>query len=78
MHNCYRTMNLSKIDGCIIAVSFLLCYNHQEQRMKGDVVMEDFVTKVYQFIIFLFNTIKDLVLHVSGKADTTTTAAAGN
>ena len=39
--------------------------------------MEDFVVKVYNFIIFLVNVIKDLVLHVSGKeteTETTTTA----
>ena len=32
--------------------------------------MEDFVMKVYQFILFLVNVIKDLVLNVSGKAET--------
>ena len=38
--------------------------------------MEDFVMKVYQFILFLVNVIKDLVLNVSGKADTTESASA--
>ena len=33
--------------------------------------MEDIVTKVYQFILFLVNIIKDLVLNVSGKATKT-------
>ena len=33
--------------------------------------MEDFVVKAYNFIIFLVNVIKDLVLHVSGKAPAT-------
>ena len=33
--------------------------------------MEDFVMKVYQFILFLVNVIKDLVLNVSGKAENT-------
>ncbi len=37
--------------------------------------MEDFVSKLFQFVIFLFNTIKDLVLHVSGKEEATTTEA---
>lgn len=30
--------------------------------------MDDFVMKVYNFILFLVNVIKDLVLNVSGKA----------
>ena len=29
--------------------------------------MEDIVMKIYQFILFLVNVIKDLVLNVSGK-----------
>ena len=33
--------------------------------------MEDFVIKAYNFILFLVNLIKDLVLHVSGKATDT-------
>ena len=36
--------------------------------MKGVVIMDDFVMKVYNFILFLVNIIKDLVLNVSGKA----------
>ena len=40
--------------------------------------MEDFVMKVYQFILFLVNTIKDLVLNVSGKAEPATTEEASN
>ena len=40
--------------------------------------MEDFVTKLYQFILFLVNTIKDLVLHVSGRADDDTAMTAEN
>ena len=39
--------------------------------MKGVSLMEDFVSKLFQFVLFLFNTIKDLVLHVSGKATKT-------
>ena len=35
--------------------------------------MEDFVMKAYQFILFLVNVIKDLVLNVSGKVPATTT-----
>ena len=31
--------------------------------------MEDIATKLYQFILFLVDLIKDLVLHVSGKAE---------
>ena len=45
--------------------------------MKGVCLMEDFVLKVYQFILFLVNVIKDLVVNVSGKADDTTEASAG-
>lgn len=45
---------------------------------KESVIMEDFVMKVYQFIIFLFNTIKDLVLHVSGKVEDTVTTTENN
>ena len=33
--------------------------------------MEEFVSKLYQFIIFLVNVIKDLVLNVSGRASRT-------
>lgn len=33
--------------------------------------MEDFVIKAYNFILFLVNIIKDLVLNVSGKATKT-------
>lgn len=33
--------------------------------------MEDFIMKVYNFILFLVNVIKDLVLNVSGKATKT-------
>ena len=33
--------------------------------------MEDFVMKVYQFILFFVNIIKDLVLNVSGRAEQT-------
>ena len=33
--------------------------------------MEDFVVKIYNFILFLVNVIKDLVLNVSGKAEET-------
>lgn len=46
--------------------------------MKGVSLMEDFVTKLFQFVLFLFNTIKDLVLHVSGKAEEATTTEANN
>ena len=45
---------------------------------KGAILMEDFVSKLFQFVIFLFNTIKDLVLHVSGKAEDATTTEANN
>ena len=37
--------------------------------------MEDFVIKVYNFILFLVNVIKDLVLNVSGKAETPDTSS---
>ena len=40
--------------------------------------MEDFVTKIYQFIIFLFNTIRDLVLHVSGREEAAVTTTEAN
>ena len=33
--------------------------------------MEDIVMKIYNFILFLVNVIKDLVLNVSGKATKT-------
>ncbi len=32
--------------------------------------MEDIVMKLYQFILFLVGVIKDLVLNVSGRAET--------
>ncbi len=31
--------------------------------------MEEIVTRLYQFILFLVNVIKDLVYNVSGRAD---------
>ena len=39
--------------------------------------MEDIVMKLYNFILFLVNVIKDLVLNVSGRAQETETAEQG-
>lgn len=36
--------------------------------------MEEIIMKLYEFVLFLFNVIKDLVLNVSGKADKTNTS----
>ena len=33
--------------------------------------MEEIIMKLYQFVIFLVNVIKDLVINVSGKATKT-------